>query len=262
MVLLVLIILIVILFYFLNKNLSLNEYFNNNEIIFYRKNNLYNILKKDQDNYFKTFFDYDLKVRNVDNVEEYYQKMYNSICNPDITTINKITNYISNIKLKISNYKLTNNFYNGINLTKFLDLKWRIGFVCDNNYENGLPHTRNNIIILNKNKIDISSDIKIMKTLIHEQIHIYQKEYPNEVNKYLNNYGFKKIKEREKNDNIRANPDLDNFIYQDKNYNTYKAIYNNNPKSVEDITYYPYNEQFYEHPNERMAIEFESILNN
>ena len=262
MVLLVLIILIVILFYFLNKNLSLNEYFNNNEIIFYRKNNLYNILKKDQDNYFKTFFDYDLKVRNVDNVEEYYQKMYNSICNPDIDIINKITNYISNIKLKITNYKLTNNFYNGINLTKFLDLKWRIGFVCDNNYENGLPHTRNNIIILNKNKIDISSDIKIMKTLIHEQIHIYQKEYPNEVNKYLNNYGFKKIKEREKNDNIRANPDLDNFIYQDKNYNTYKAIYNNNPNSVEDITYYPYNEQFYEHPNERMAIEFESILNN
>ena len=83
-----------------------------------------------------------------------------------------------------------------------------------------------------------------------------------EVLKYLQNNNFTKIKEREENDNIRANPDLDNFIYQDENYNTYKAVYNNNPNSIEDITYYPYNEQYYEHPNERMAIEFENILNN
>jgi hypothetical protein len=42
----------------------------------------------------------------------------------------------------------------------------------------------------------------------------------------------------------------------------YKAVYNINPNSIEDILYYPQNKQFYEHPNERMAIEFESILNN
>ena len=189
-------------------------------------------------------------------------RLKNSICDPDQKIINKISKFISMIKLNISNIQLNNNFYHGINLKKFLDLKWNIGFVCNNKYENGLPHTRNNIIILNRQKLDMDSDKKIMKTLIHEQIHVYQKQYPNEVLKYLQNNNFTKIKEREENDNIRANPDLDNFIYQDENYNTYKAVYNNNPNSIEDITYYPYNEQYYEHPNERMAIEFENILNN
>lgn len=262
MVLLIIIIFILILFYFLNKNLSNFEYFQNNEIIFYKKNNLYNILKKDEDNYFKNFFKTDLMVRNVNNTGEYYKILKNSICDPDQKIINKISKLISMIKLNISNIQLNNNFYHGINLKKFLDLKWNIGFVCNNNYENGLPHTRNNIIILNRQKLDMDSDKKIMKTLIHEQIHVYQKQYPSEVLKYLQNNNFTKIKEREENDNIRANPDLDNFIYQDENYNTYKAVYNNNPNSIEDITYYPYNEQYYEHPNERMAIEFENILNN
>ena len=61
----------------------------------------------------------------------------------------------------------------------------KIGFVCNNNYENGLPHTRGDIIILNKNKFMINSDIKNMKTLIHEQVHVYQKKYSNELNYYL-----------------------------------------------------------------------------
>ena len=54
----------------------------------------------------------------------------------------------------------------------------------------------------------------------------------------------------------------DKYIYQDQNHNTYKALYNNNPNSIEDITYYPHNSQYYEHPYERMAIEFESIIDN
>lgn len=262
MVLFIIIILILILFYIVNKNLLSHEYFSNNDIIFYRKNNLYTILKKDEDNYFKSFYRKDLQVRHVNNINEYYEKLNNSLCEPDQNIINKITECISKIKLKISNYQLTNNFYNGINLTKFLNLKWNIGFVCNDEYENGLPHTRSNIIILNKNKIEFSSTIKIMKTLVHEQIHVYQKEYPKDVTKYLNNNEFKRIKMREENDNIRANPDLDNYIYQDKDYNTYKAVYNNNSNSIEDITYYPYNEQTFEHPNEKMAIEFENILVN
>lgn len=262
MVLFIIIILILILFYTVNNNLLNNEYFSNNEITFYRKKNLYNVLKEDKDNYFKSFFKKDLQVRNVNNINEYYEILNNSLCEPGENIINKITECISRIKLKISDYQLKNNVYNEINLTKFLNLKWNIGFVCNNEYENGLPHTRSDIIILNKNKIDFSSDIKIMKTLVHEQIHVYQKIYPEEVTNYLNNNEFKKIKIRDENDNIRANPDLDNYIYQDKNYNTYKAVYNNNSNSIEDITYYPYNEQSFEHPNEKMAIEFENILVN
>ena len=32
---------------------------------------------------------------------------------------------------------------------KLLDLKWKIGFICDKFYENGLPHTRGDTILIN-----------------------------------------------------------------------------------------------------------------
>lgn len=262
MVLLLIILLILLLIFFVNKYLSNIENFSNYEIIFYKKKNLYNILKKDDDNYFNSFFDNDLKVRNINTIDDYYIVLNNSLCNPDNENINKIKNYIIKIKSIINKLKNNNTEINSINLNKFNNLKWKIGFVCNNNYENGLPHTRGDIIILNKNKFMVNSDEKNMKTLIHEQVHVYQKKYPDELNYYLKKNNFTKLKKRTKYDNIRANPDLNNYIYKDSSNNTYKAIYNSNPKSIEDITYYPYNEQLYEHPNERMAIEFEKILDN
>ena len=78
------------------------------------------------------------------------------------------------------------------------------------------------------------------------------------MNNYISFYNFKKIKKRDEYDNIRANPDLDNYIYQDSDNNTYKAQYNKNVLSVEDIVYYPKNNQMYVHPFEKMAIEIEN----
>ena len=97
-----------------------------------------------------------------------------------------------------------------------------------------------------------------MKTLMHEKVHIYQKIYKDHVEKYIKMNNFIKIKERSSSDNIRANPDLDNWIYKDSNNNIYQAIYNNKPSSVEDITYLPFNSQSYEHPFEKMAIFIEN----
>ena len=56
---LILILIILILFYIINNNLinveTYIETFNEQGIIFYKKNNLYNILKKDDDKYFQSF---------------------------------------------------------------------------------------------------------------------------------------------------------------------------------------------------------------
>lgn len=260
MVLLILILLC--LFILFEKYLLKIENYSNNDIIFYKKVNLFRKLKNDDDNYFKSFFDTDLKVRNIKNINEYYIILEKSLCNPCNDLINKIKDYIIKIKVKISNKMKNNDRFKYINLKKFNNIPWRIGFVCNNNYENGLPHTRHDIIILNKNKINYNSDTKNIRTLIHEQVHVYQKLYPNEVIYYLTNNNFKKVKKITKYDNIRANPDLDNYIYKDKNNIIYKALYNSNPTSIEDITYYPYDNQLYEHPFEKMAIEFEEIINN
>ena len=83
--------------------------------------------------------------------------------------------------------------------------------------------------------------------------------YPNDINIYLNINNLKKYKKKTENDNIRANPDLDSWIYIDNNNNVYKAVYNKNPQSVEDIEYFPYNSQSSEHPFEKMAIEIENL---
>jgi len=262
MVLLLLIILLM-LFIIIEKCLVSIEKYTNHEIIFYKKENLCNILKKDEDQYVNSLFTTDLKVRNVKNKEEYLEKIDQSIINPTNDVINIIKNCILKINQRLEYYLKNNgNFYEYINISKFKNIQWKIGFMGNKEYENGLPHTRNDIILLNKNKILLNTQDKIIKTLLHEKVHVYQKLYPEDVKLYLKNKKFIKLKKMTKYDNIRANPDLDDYIYQDKYFNTYKAVYNNNPTSIEDITYFPQNSQFYEHPFERMAIEFETIMDN
>ena len=87
--------------------------------------------------------------------------------------------------------------------------------------------------------------------------------YPDDINNYLEKNNFQKINERiEINNNsnnseyIRANPDLDKWVYKDDN-KIYKAIYEPNAKTVSDVQYSSNDGQKSEHPFEKMAIEIE-----
>jgi hypothetical protein len=258
--LLILIIIFLLLFYILNRFLIKNEHYENKVAIhFLSKEKTIKNLLNNNDGYFDKFFKKDLEVRNVSSIDEYKAIIKKCTCNFNNDEQDKIKQAIRNITQKINN--IQNNYYKNINIKKLNQIPWVIGLICNNKYENGLPHTRNHIILLSREKMNYYSMNKLEKTLIHEKIHIYQKKHPEEVNAYLDNMGFQKIKIREKNDNIRANPDLDNYIYQDKDHNTYKAVYNTNASTLEDITYYPYDKQNWEHPHEKMAIEFENIIN-
>lgn len=254
-------IILLILFFILNTYLGQNEYYENKvSIQFLSKSQTSQILINNQDGYFDKFYKKDLEVRKVNSIDEYKEIIKNCTCNFTIEEQNKIKQAISNITQKIN--KLQNTYYENVNIQKLNKIPWVIGLVCNNQYENGLPHTRNHIILLSREKMSYYSMKKLEKTLIHEKIHLYQKKNNEEMVIYLNKMGFQKIKKREEKDNIRANPDLDNYIYQDKEHNSYKAVYNTNAEDLEDITYYPYDKQNWEHPHEKMAIEFESIINN
>jgi hypothetical protein len=62
---------IIILFYVINNSFyKNNEYFTQN-IKFLKGNELLDILIKDDDNYYKTFFHNDLLTRNIKNIEHY-----------------------------------------------------------------------------------------------------------------------------------------------------------------------------------------------
>lgn len=248
-----LLILILIIFYFLNINLKKKvEFFNN--IFFLDNTELYNILIDDSDNYYKSFYDKDLYSRKIKSIDEYKKLILYSVYNFTDKQKNKIIKCINEANI----------FFERINLDflcskKINEIPWKLGCIKGKLYENGLPHTRNNIIIISYNNIDNYSENKLIKTLIHEKIHVYQKKYINDINIYLVKNNFIKFKKRDKNDNIRANPDLDKWIYMDNDKNIYSALYNSNPKSIEDIIYYPKNNQSFEHPFEKMAIEIENM---
>ena len=255
-------ILIVFLILFLLINLlfrpfisnSLNEMFsinNLNNLTYLNKSELENFLLSDTDNYYKSFSELDMKARNINNLDEYYEKIKKSCINPN----NYITNILDKAVIlcdkKIQKYKTY-----GFDGEKCSKIKWNIGIVKNNEYEDGFPHTRANVIII---PINLLKKDTFIKTMIHEKIHLYQKLYPDDIDNYLNKNGFTKF--IPKTSDIRANPDLDNWIYKNKDGEIMKKIYNQNPKSLSDVKTFPTENLKNEHPFEWMAYDLANKIN-
>jgi hypothetical protein len=242
------IILLISIIFLLFKNIYLYD-----NIEFITKEELKTILLNDNDNYYKTFTKKDLTVRNVNTIKEYKLIIKDSVCDLNDSHKYKVKRAVkiadNNIKKLIDS---NDNIYEGVDLLKLYKLKWKLGYVCNNNYEEGLPHTRVDVIIMHINDINNKSINTIAETLVHEKVHIYQKTYKDDIDNYLNN-NFTKIKIRDENDNIRANPDMDNTIYSDGRM-VYSAKYLPNADSIRDVRLYN-NSQKYEHPFENMAIK-------
>ncbi len=257
--------LIILLFYVINyfilkknKIKKTYEFYQNNynNIYFLNKNDLYILLKDNKDKYYERFYGNDFVARKIKNINEYINYIKQSVYDFNDKQKNKIIECINDANYKI--LKLNNKRWFDIN--KFNNIPWIIGGVKGKLYENGLPHTRDNIIIMSCEDIDKYDKDKLTKTLIHEKIHIYQKLYKNDCDIYLDENKFTKYKIRNESDNTRANPDLDIWIYKDRNNKIYEAKYIKNPKSIENIIYKPINSQSSEHPFEKMAIEIENEI--
>jgi hypothetical protein len=230
------------------------ELFPNNNILILDKNELIDIIIKDKDNYYQRFNFFDLKVRNVKSINEYKEKILSSpinITNNEKEIIKKTINKIINI---FENYSY-DNFFIG---EKANQIKWIIGIIDGKNYEEGLPHTRDNIIIIPKSLINKNNLIKV---LIHEKIHIYQKHFKDNLKIYINK-NFKKAIPSSQIINNRANPDIDTDLYYDKNNNLLYCKYNNNPTSIMDVNYFPINNPSSEHPYELIAYNIENDISS
>tara|TARA_Y100000992_G_scaffold132439_1_gene87447 strand:+ start:5700 stop:6476 length:777 start_codon:yes stop_codon:yes gene_type:complete len=229
----------------------------------YNYKNIYVLSKKEliahllnyDDNYFDRFNNTDLKVRNVNNIKEYKINIVQAVCNPSndiILKLKKCAIHADNILEKM-NSKYDSNIH-GVDINKLKDIKWKFGIICNDLYENGLPHTRGDVIVINSQQIYNTSIQSLSNTLIHEKVHIYQKMYKSETKSYIKN-NFKVIKTVEKADNIRANPDTDNFIYVDFKDRIYKAEYLPDSVHIKDVRLYNNNQEF-EHPLESAAVLF------
>jgi hypothetical protein len=196
-------------------------------------------------------------VRNINSINDYYIKIRDSCVNINEEQKEYIIKCIN-----IATYKIKNIKIDGFDGNKCANIKWNIGFIDGYEYEYGLPHTRNNTIILPINSLSFSfiNKNKLIKTLIHEKIHVYQKMYPDDIKIYLEKNNYTKYKHRNEFNNIRANPDLDDYIYS-KSGKIMKAEYISNPEKINDIIIEPINSFEYEHPFEYMAYSIENIIN-
>jgi hypothetical protein len=119
-------------------------------------------------------------------------------------------------------------------------------------YEEGWPHTRANVIFVSSD-MDSYSYTKLVHTLVHEKLHLFQRAYPEKLAQILDSTGYVRWKHRVGEPRIRANPDLDPWIYVDpRTGKPMMAHYNSDtPTDLGDVDTAPENE----HPFERMAYE-------
>jgi hypothetical protein len=215
-----------------------------------------NVLMTDDDNYYTTFSKYDLLARHVKNIDEYKKMIMNSPVNVSYEERNKLINSLQVIENVVSKIKMA-----GFDVDKFNNIHWKVGIFAGNEYENGLPHTRSDIIIMPQNLIRKYNEKRLTELMAHEMIHIYQKIYPDEVQKYLqfNNIDIQEGTNRI-NDFRRANPDINRIDYKDDKSLYFANYKDKNPNNVDDVIFSHSGTQEGEHPYEKMSIEFENKI--
>jgi len=266
------------------SNVSITEKYKNNSdnndddhIFFMTYKDTANFLAKDNDRYVRNLSELDLHARKVKTHVEYLN-------NIDDTTIS-FTDDEKELLVKCANNAdkyLSKETFSELKYGKYLNgndianIKWIFANTYTNYYndmikenEQGLPHTRENIILLSKNVLKYD-ELNLTNTLIHEKIHIYQRYNSKIFDKIISDMGLKELdKKSYKNAKyIRSNPDTNNKIYymatashsartdpatEIDEDNIMVCLYRNNkPNGINDVIHTNYAK---EHPYEKIAYE-------
>lgn len=229
--------------------------YNNKHIVFLNQHELSIFLINDKDNYHKSFHKKDLTVRNISSINEYNEKIQHSVCDFSLYQKEKVMFCVDKLNNTLVN--INEPWFNG---KKAIQTPWKFGSIRGSEYENGLPHTRGDVIILPQIALDNYNYSELTKLILHEKIHIYQKMYPRDVENYIQHNHFYKFKKRSEFMDSRANPDLNEWIYNDSSNKTFVAVYNSNATNISDVTFYPNNNNNEEHPFEKMAYEMSETI--
>jgi hypothetical protein len=193
------------------------------------------------DNYYDYFSDLDLKARNVKSLDEYLRKIW-SVCFHS-TDKNKIIRRCI-VRACKDMAKEDKGKRKWIDMDKLLTLPWKIAVTSGGStYEYGFPHTRGDVIVVNEK--DVKDGDEFVDTLLHEQMHVYQKMYPEDFQKYLDSEGFVRYCRRNRIQNVAANPDADSWVYM-KDGEVFVGQYDKKNK----IVYKPMNHPRFDCPQE------------
>lgn len=225
--------------------ISLRQSFTSSQtqVTFYTAKETAQFLSNDSDNYVKNMTTADIHARKVKSTEEYIHHIIQTAV--DFT--HKEKQLLEMIATKIDNeYK------------EFSSTPWKFMKTKGTIYEDGMPHTRNDIIFLPES-IFLRDDIQ--NTILHEKIHIYQRANPEKMKKDLFEQGYKIYKKRSEELLARANPDLDEWIYIDPiTKKPMVALYTSTtPSSLSDVHL---TNLAFEHPYEAIAYTVANAWNS
>ena len=162
-ILLFLLLIIIIIFFIKNNKIEKfsepNIYLSDEETI--------KFLDADEDKYIQNMSPYDIYARKCSSIQQYKLKAMNSSLNFNDEQKSKLD------KCSI----IARNFFDN-------KYEWKFSLVGED-YEEGFPHTRKDIIFLSP-KIINYDDSELIKLLIHESVHISQRYDKVTLNEYLN----------------------------------------------------------------------------
>uniref|UniRef100_A0A6C0KT27 Uncharacterized protein n=1 Tax=viral metagenome TaxID=1070528 RepID=A0A6C0KT27_9ZZZZ len=243
---------------FVSQEISdLNYQRNTNKVTFLTAEQTKNYILEDGDTYIHDLSQWDLFARKIDSTDDY-----------KIASAHTSMNFTNEQKDRFSKATIAADaFFNTIHTThttnidsidgnKIANIPWIFAMTDGTVYEDGLPHTRGNIIFVSNN-ITETPDY-LIKTFIHEKIHIYERMYPADIDQFLIKNRYTRVKRRYGIPRIRANPDLDEWVYVDeKNGKELMALYSSDkPHNITDVIL---NDTALEHPYELLAYKIADL---
>lgn len=207
-----------------------------------------NFLASDPDGYVKNMSPTDLYARKVSSAEKYVRRARDSAL--DFKPDQKLR--FNEACVKADAFFQSANAGLPFSAKKLVQIPWVLALTEGDKYEDGLPHTRANVIFLSSYMNEQPNEL--VRTMIHEKIHLYQRMYPEEMAQMLHQRGFTRWKLRMGVPRIRANPDVDPWIYTNEDTKEpMMALYSSDqPSSISDVFLH---DAAFEHPFEFIAYE-------
>ena len=232
-------------------------------------------LESDEDRYVAKLSPIDLYARKVSSNEEYINLIKGEATHfnkGDKLILDKCTKkadeLLRNININTISSESNLNYSKYLNYKDIANIKWVLAITRSDNgskYEDGLSHTRKHVIFLSQDVLNYSED-EIIKLLIHEKIHIYQRNNEALFKTIIYNMGYAESTDsqeisQDKLRYVRSNPDVNNKIY--KNIHTGELMIclytSDKPKNINDIIIEKYS---MEHPYEKIAYEISEHIYN
>lgn len=240
------------------------EYKHDLNILFLNKEQTKLFLEEDKDGYVRRLSSIDLYARKANNTNHYISTIMS--CASTFTDAEKR-------KLircaKLADKFLSSYTYNGlIKGNEIATIPWKIAITRKNGvnqYEEGLPHTRSDVIFLSEYAINDNiatgkdggqDDMILTNTLIHEKVHIYQRYNQDIVEKTIQQMGYRMAGSESNTVLKRSNPDINDMNYYDADGKLFIFEYKSlKPENINDVKNVNNDNYSSEHPYEKMAYD-------